>query len=747
MRPELYEIPERYKITIIAILLTGCLYLTYYTHAILKTGVLCTHFFYIPIVLSSFWWKRKGIAVAACSGVAVILSSAVFLEEDLMNNFLRVSMFVVISSVVALLSERIAKGEKEVRKSEEKYRSIFEDSVEGIFRTTPEGKFITANRALAQIHGYDSPEELIETITDIGNQLYADPEDRLVMMTQLKEHGVLKGFETPFYRKDGSRIWGSLSLRTVYDEKGTLLYYEGMLEDITDRRQAEDKLREEKALKSSILDSIPHAVIGVRERRITFASDGAETVFGWKPEELIGKDTRILYQTDEEYKKIGSLFYPVLRGDRTHGADDVYARRKDGRNIICRLTAARIGETLKGKEAIATFEDITEHKLAEEAQQQHAHALDERVRELSCLYGISSIVENPDILFKEALQGIAELIPPAWQYPEITCAQIIIDEKEFKTANFKETKWSLVGNIAAGIQSVGSVKVCYLEERPERNEGVFLREEKNLINAVAGQIGRIVQRAQAEEELKKYRDHLEAMVAERTAELRKINQQLKRSEEQVKASLNEKETLLAEIHHRVKNNLQIISSLLDLRAMRTDNQQVIDLFEDARSKIHTMALIHSQLYQSQQFGRVEMKHHIMELVDYLAQIYAMGRRINSIVETNETYLSLNYAIPCALVINELVSNAFRHAFKGRDEGSIGIYLQKTKDGKIILTVKDDGVGLPEDIDIFKTDTLGLKLVTNTVKKQLNGELKIERDAGTTIIAELNIMGKEKTYHA
>ena len=133
MRTKSHEIPERYKITIIAILLTGCLCLTFYTHLILKTGVICTHFFYVPIVLSAIWWKRKGIVVAVCSGVAVILSSAVFLETDLMNNFLRGFVFVVISFVVAMLSERIAKGEKELRKSEKKYRSIFENSVEEAF--------------------------------------------------------------------------------------------------------------------------------------------------------------------------------------------------------------------------------------------------------------------------------------------------------------------------------------------------------------------------------------------------------------------------------------------------------------------------------------------------------------------------------------------------------------------------------------------------------------------------------------
>ena len=223
------------------------------------------------------------------------------------------------------------------------------------------------------------------------------------------------------------------------------------------------------------------------------------------------------------------------------------------------------------------------------------------------------------------------------------------------------------------------------------------------------------------------------------------------AEEKVKTSLKEKEVLLAEVHHRVKNNLQIISSFLDMRIMRTDNQQVSDLFEDARSKIHTMSIIHSQLYESEQFGRIEMKRHITELIGYLSQVYAGEKRIDIVVEANYVFLSLNHAIPCALVINELVSNAFKHAFKGRGEGNIEISMEKAKGRKFILTVKNDGVGIPEDTedtDIFNTSTLGLKLVTNTIEGQLQGKMRVERDAGTTIIAEFKIVDVwEETRHA
>lgn len=366
MRTKSHEIPERYKITIIAILLTGCLCLTFYTHLILKTGVICTHFFYVPIVLSAIWWKRKGIVVAVCSGVAVILSSAVFLETDLMNNFLRGFVFVVISFVVAMLSERIAKGEKELRKSEKKYRSIFENSVEGIFRTTPEGKFITANQALAQIHGYDSPEEFIETITDIGHQLYADPEDRLVMMKQLEEHGMLKGFETQLCRKDGGRIWGSLNLRTVHDEKGTLLYYEGLLEDITARKQAEEKLRKSEREKSVILDTMSEPVYHIdTNMKILSGNKASRELLNLSPDQAEGK---ICYEVFHDRNKPCDAcpITKVFETGKPHESDVVSSF---GKKWVLRACPVHDGSG-NVTSAIEVVHDITAIKEAEEEMRQ-----------------------------------------------------------------------------------------------------------------------------------------------------------------------------------------------------------------------------------------------------------------------------------------------------------------------------------------------------------------------------------------
>jgi len=131
----------------------------------------------------------------------------------------------------------------------------------------------------------------------------------------------------------------------------------------------------------------------------------------------------------------------------------------------------------------------------------HTSAYDERVKELNCLYSISHLIETPGISLPDILLGSVKLLPPAWQYPQITCARITQDEREYKTENFRETKWKLASEIKVVGKDPGSVEVFYLEEQPKEYEGPFLKEERALINAVAERFGRIVERVQSQEKV------------------------------------------------------------------------------------------------------------------------------------------------------------------------------------------------------------------------------------------------------
>ena len=214
---------------------------------------------------------------------------------------------------------------------------------------------------------------------------------------------------------------------------------------------------------------------------------------------------------------------------------------------------------------------------------------------------------------------------------------------------------------------------------------------------------------------------------------------LKKKEEQLQVSLREKEVLLREIHHRVKNNLQIISSLINMISMRTKNRGAIDLFWEARNKIQTMALIHAQLYEREQFDSINMVKYVDDLTNYLTKVYnTVERSITAVVKGTPVYLNVNQAVPCALALNELISNCFKHAFEGRDRGRIVISMGMLSGGMVKISVKDDGVGMPEGVDINETESLGLELVKILVLHQLQGKIQVGRVKGTRIIIAFRI---------
>ena len=206
-------------------------------------------------------------------------------------------------------------------------------------------------------------------------------------------------------------------------------------------------------------------------------------------------------------------------------------------------------------------------------------------------------------------------------------------------------------------------------------------------------------------------------------------------EEQITASLRDKEVLLGEIHHRVKNNFEIISSLLDMSRMATENQETQNLLLNSRNRIHSMAMIHSQLYQNDRFDRIDMEKHINELVEQLLFAYGSKNKVDLVIEPSEVSLSLRQAIPCALIINELITNSLKHAFADKMQGKIQISILTSDNKTVLLRVKDNGGGIPEGVEVKPVRGLGLELVKHLVVGQLKGEIRFNNDDGTDICIE------------
>ncbi len=203
----------------------------------------------------------------------------------------------------------------------------------------------------------------------------------------------------------------------------------------------------------------------------------------------------------------------------------------------------------------------------------------------------------------------------------------------------------------------------------------------------------------------------------------------KRAEAQIAASLKEKEVLLKEIHHRVKNNLQVISSLLNLQAVGVKDERILELLRESQNRIRSMALIHERLYKSENLARIDFGEYLRSLVGFLARSYSIPD-VEVKIHVKSISLSVNTAIPCGLIVNELVSNALKYAFPGGIAGQVDVSLTLMNDTSGVLSVADNGVGFPQEIDFRSTKTLGLQLI-NTLTMQINGSIELIRDQGTT----------------
>jgi sigma-B regulation protein RsbU (phosphoserine phosphatase) len=250
--------------------------------------------------------------------------------------------------------------------AEQKYHGIFDHIVEGIFQTTPEGRYLSANPALARIYGYSSPEELMAGVTDIERKLYVEPGRRAEFIKLMQEHDTVTDFESPIHRKDGSIIWIAENVRAIRDPKGRLLYYEGTVEDITQRRLAEEKVRNSEALYHSLVETLPQNIFRKDlEGRFTFVNQRFCQTLGKKPEEILGRTDADLfpaelaakYQRDDRNIMETGRSFETIEQHQVSGSDKLYVQ-------VAKTPLYDVQGKIIGLQGI--FWDISERKRAEE---------------------------------------------------------------------------------------------------------------------------------------------------------------------------------------------------------------------------------------------------------------------------------------------------------------------------------------------------------------------------------------------
>ena len=450
-------------------------------------------------------------------------------------------------------------------------------------------------------------------------------------------------------------------------------------------------LAEEKYM--NLFDNANDAIVVTdTQDRILSWNKSAESIFGWNEEELAEKNLFDVVVPKRMHAELNNIKNDVISGSRTRGFD-LINMHKNGSEIDVSMTLSPLLDSdnkIIGMSSI--IRDITQRKLAEEALRMS----EEKFR---------SLIENStDIITILGEAGIIYYLSPSIE------------------RSFGYNTQELIGkNIS---------EIIHPDDLPHFNDD-FMEKIKNP-NITSS----IEVRARHKDNTWRILESIGKMlppdlvVKGVVLNSRDITER-KKAEEQIRSSLHEKEVLLREVHHRVKNNMQIISSLLRLQSDFSKDKNIIEMFNESRNRIISMSLIHEKLYQSKDFSKIDLKGYIVDLVNGLFQSYGVNmNKIALNINVENIPLGIDSAIPCGLIINEIVTNSLKHAFPGDRKGEIRVILHLTQDKMIELVVGDNGIGLPENLDLKNIKSLGLHLVPMLAENQLMGSLDISKNNGT-----------------
>ncbi len=391
--------------------------------------------------------------------------------------------------------------EKRLRESETRCRQILDNANDSVHKTDEQGFFVWVNPGTVLRSEYSEEELIGKYFLELIHPEYQEEAGKF-FASQFADRIPETYYEFPIVTKSGETIWIGQNTQLLTEGDG-IVGFQSIARDITDRKKVEDALKESEAgyrdLFDNAIDLIYTQDLDGKYTSVNRAVDG---ILGYSREEFLRLNFRDIVDpehlaiTEENFHKI------IDAGVETTGPYEILVRSKDGPLVWIEVTSRIIKKDGKPVRVHGTGRDITGRKNAEEDLRVKTHELRERVKELNCLHGISKLREKPGISLEEITLGVVDLLPPAWRYPEIACARIILEDREFKTKSWGEVFSKQSADIIVYGKTVGALEVGYLEERPEIDEGPFLKEERDLINTIGERLGRIVERQKAEEALR-----------------------------------------------------------------------------------------------------------------------------------------------------------------------------------------------------------------------------------------------------
>jgi PAS domain S-box-containing protein len=591
-----------------------------------------------------------------------------------------------------------SKGEKrlheDLKASENKYRQLVEKSLQGIV-ILQNLKIVYTNPAFIKMIGYTLEELTSLNLKQILSLAHKDDREKMWGNYNYR----LKGLEVPPHYK--FRLICKDGKTKMMDVYANLTEYEGkpaiqaLLLDVTAEIEAKEALnRSERNYRFLIENQTDFLVELDYECKFTFVSPSYYKLIGKVENQILNKSF-FDFIAEEDRKPTSeimkSLDFPPYTCYVEHKVSTV-----QGIRWLAWQLKAIIDENGEIITIVSTGHDITELKEYEVNLKNRNKYIETILNNLPIGVAVNEIQSGTINFLNKEFQSIF-----GYEQDEIPDIKSFIN----KIYDDKDYKKQLTSRLNSFLKS----------KKPEN-----LFWNKIEINSKSGEKKFISTKT-----IPLYDQNL--MIST----LQDITEQV-RIENSLENSLKEKETLLREIHHRVKNNLQTISSLLDLQAENISDPSTLESFRSSQSRIRSMALIHERLYKSENLSRIKAREYIQSLTDYLEGTYIPhSTEINLLNDVDNFLLNLDLAIPCGLIINELVSNSMKYAFNNKSTGTILISLKVLIENEILLSVKDDGLGIPEVKLRSNSQSLGLQLVDLFVQ-QLKGKINFSSNGGTDV---------------
>lgn len=586
------------------------------------------------------------------------------------------------TAIIRDLTER-KEAEDAIVRAKEEWESTFNAVPDLIAIIDTDFHILRVNKAMADRLGVD-PDEAVGTPCYVAVHGLDHPPD-FCPMSKLLDDGNEHTSEVHENRIGGDFI---VSVSPLYDKSGNLIGSVHVARDINERKKIEEALRESEQKYRAIFENVQDIFFQTDIKgTIIEISPSVERYFGISPENLIGKPVESLYYDPKDREKLLNIL-------QKNGEVADYEIRIKNRTNKWTYISANVHMIYDDNNRPTGIEgalrDITDRKNAEEAIKSQYHFLERLIntipyplfyKDINYVYmGCNKSFEEYIGLSKDKIVGktVYDVAPKdlADKYHEMDKELIENGQTQIYEADVKYadgTRHNVIFNKSTFSDSDG-----YL----------------------AGLIGVMVDITQ-----------------------RKL------AEEKLKESLDEKEMLLKEIHHRVKNNLMVISSLLNLQSQYIKDEEALDIFKESQNRAKSMALIHERLYRSTDLKKIDFGDYIRTLSNDLFHTYITDpTRVDLKMKVENLRIDINTIVPLGLIVNELVTNSLKHGFPEGIKGELNIDFYK-EDDDFVLVIGDTGVGLPEDLDWKNTDSLGLQLVNNLVM-QIDGTITLDRSHGT-----------------